>query len=92
VPNQSSFVVYDFAVEMARKCHAVVYALRRNDVELADQLRRASISAVLNGAKGRGRWGKDARRHALQACKLPSADALTAKLADAEAEAETCRC
>jgi hypothetical protein len=54
-PTNHRFVVYDLSLEMARKRHAVVVALRRNDAELADQLHRASVSVVRNVAKGRGR-------------------------------------
>jgi four helix bundle protein len=61
-PTNHRVVVYDLSLEMARKCHAVVGVLRRNDAELADQLHRASVCVVLNVAEGRGRWGKDARR------------------------------
>jgi four helix bundle protein len=61
-PTNHRFVVYDVALEMARKVHGLVAALRRHDAELADQLHRASLSVVLNIAEGRGRWGKDGRR------------------------------
>ena len=54
-----TFQVYEVALEMISVLRPAVEALARWDRDLADQVRRAASSAVLNLAEGSRRWGKD---------------------------------
>ena len=56
------FQVYEVALELVSALRPSVDALARRDRDLADQVRRAGSSVVLNIAEGARRWGKD-RRH-----------------------------
>ena len=53
------FQVYEVALEMVSALRPLMEALARRDRDLADQVRRASSSVVLNIAEGARRWGKD---------------------------------
>jgi four helix bundle protein len=53
------FQVYEVALEMVSALRPSLEALARKDRDVADQLRRASSSVVLNIAEGARRWGKD---------------------------------
>jgi four helix bundle protein len=53
------FVLYDVGVECVRSLREPVERVRLHDPNLADQLRRAASSMVLNIAEGRWRAGKD---------------------------------
>lgn len=53
------FQAYEVALEMVARLRTAVEALARRDKNLADQVRRASSSVVLNIAEGARRSGKD---------------------------------
>ena len=53
------FHVHDLAIECIRSLREPVQRIRLHDPNLADQLRRAASSMVLNIAEGRWRTGKD---------------------------------
>lgn len=53
------FQVYEVALELVSALRPSVDALARRDRDLADQVRRAGSSVVLNIAEGARRWGKD---------------------------------
>jgi four helix bundle protein len=57
------FHCYGAALEVIRILRPVLDALRRQDRDLADQLRRAASSVVLNLAEGAGRRGMDRMQH-----------------------------
>jgi len=53
------FQAYEVALEMVSALRPAVDALTRRDRDLADQVRRAGASVVLNLAEGARRLGKD---------------------------------
>ena len=53
--------VYDVSVEMVRELRPLVEAVARRDRSLADQLRRAASSVVLNVAEGTDSLGGNQR-------------------------------
>jgi four helix bundle protein len=55
----SKFQAYEVALEMVLVLRPSVEALARRDKDLANQVRRAGSSVVLNLAEGARRWGKD---------------------------------
>jgi four helix bundle protein len=57
------FHAYGAALGVVRGLRPVVEALRKQDRDLADQLRRAASSVVLNLAEGAGRRGQDRMQH-----------------------------
>ena len=57
-----SFAVYDASIELVRELAPIVSAVKKHDRDLADQLRRAATSVVLNINEGRRRAGGDQRR------------------------------
>ena len=56
-------VAYQVALELARELRPVVETLNRHDRNLADQLKRAATSVVLNVAEGEGLSGKRRTNH-----------------------------
>ena len=56
------FQAYEIALEMVAALRPSLEALARKDRDLADQVRRAASSVVLNLAEGARRTGKD-RQH-----------------------------
>ena len=60
--------VYVRAREVVRELAPVVATIRERDAKLADQLRRAAQSVVLNIAEGRGNCGGNARLRFATAC------------------------
>src|SRR5262249_9972293 len=55
--------VWQLAMEVVVEVDAIVRALPRAYAELADQLRRASLSIVTNFAEGVGKEGRDQQRY-----------------------------
>jgi len=58
-----SFAVYDASIELVRTLAPMVPNIKRYDKDLAEQMRRAATSVVLNINEGRRRAGGDQRRH-----------------------------
>jgi four helix bundle protein len=59
----SGFVAADVAIDIGARLRPITIAIRRNDVELADQVYRAAKSLALNVAEGGRRYGKDRSYH-----------------------------
>jgi four helix bundle protein len=57
-----SFAAYDVSLELLRVLAPLVPAIKKHDRDLADQMRRAATSVVLNINEGRRRCGGDQRR------------------------------
>ena len=57
-----SFATYEVSLELVRALAPVVPAIKKHDRDLADQLKRAATSVVLNVNEGRRRGGGDQRR------------------------------
>jgi len=60
--------VYDRARNVARELAPLVHTIREHDKSLADQLRRAAQSVVLNIAEARGNDAGNARARFSTAC------------------------
>ena len=60
--------VYIRAREIVREIAPLIQAIRAQDAKLADQLRRAAQSVVLNIAEGRGNKGGNAELRFATAC------------------------
>ena len=60
--------VYVRAREVVRELRPLLQTIREQDAKLADQLRRAAQSVVLNIAEGRGNDGGNARLRFSTAC------------------------
>ena len=60
--------VYDRARDVVRELVPVLHAIREQDKSLADQLKRAAQSVVLNIAEGRGSDAGNARTRFSTAC------------------------
>jgi len=60
--------VYDRAREVVRELVPVLHIVREHDKSLADQLKRAAQSVVLNIAEGRGNDAGNARARFSTAC------------------------
>ncbi len=60
--------VYERARSIVRELRPLVEAVKARDAKLADQLRRAAQSVVLNTAEGRGNLGGNARLRFSTAC------------------------
>ena len=46
------FVAYEVSIELNRQLRPIVNAIKRNDLELADQMHRAAMSITLNLSEG----------------------------------------
>lgn len=57
------FEVYEVALELVAALRPMVDGLKQRDGALADQLRRAASSVVLNLAEGNQRVGRDRLHH-----------------------------
>ena len=57
-----SFATYDVSLELVRVLAPIVPAIKKHDRDLADQMKRAATSVVLNVNEGRRRGGGDQRR------------------------------
>ena len=57
------FIALEVAHEAVRLLKSPLDAIARRDASLADQLRRAACSVVLNLAEGRRRRGRDRTHH-----------------------------
>ena len=57
-----TFVAYNVSLELVRELAPMVPLIKKHDRDLADQLRRAASSVVLNISEGSGRAGGDRRR------------------------------
>jgi four helix bundle protein len=57
-----SFMTYDVSLELVRVLRPLVPTIKKHDRDLADQLKRAATSIVLNINEGRRRSGGDMRR------------------------------
>ena len=60
--------VHERARRVVRDLRPIVEIIRQRDAKLADQLRRAAQSVVLNTAEGRGNVGGNARLRFSTAC------------------------
>ena len=58
-----SFLVYDLSLEVVREIRPLLWKIRRADLDLYRQLRRAASSTPLNLAEGNRRVGKDRAYH-----------------------------
>lgn len=58
----SNFIAYQVAVELITELRPVVEAVSQHDSNLADQLRRAATSVMLNLAEGQRRVAGNKRR------------------------------
>ena len=57
------FIAHEVAIQLVRSLRSSVELLARKDAALADQLRRAGSSVLLNIAEGARRVGKDRAHH-----------------------------
>ena len=57
-----SFATYDVSLELVRVLAPIVPAIKKHDRDLADQMKRAATSVVLNVNEERRRGGGDQRR------------------------------
>jgi four helix bundle protein len=57
------FVAADVAIDIGARLRPITAAIRRSDVERADQIYRAAKSLALNVAEGGRRYGKDRSYH-----------------------------
>ncbi len=65
---QTKMNVYDKARTVVRELAPLLYTIREHDRSLADQLKRAAQSVVLNIAEGRGNDAGNARARFSTAC------------------------
>ena len=77
------FDTQEVALEMAAELRPGLDALGRRDRDLADQVRRAAASVVLNIAEGAGRRGKDRIQHYRIAAGSAGETAVALRLAKA---------
>jgi four helix bundle protein len=59
----SNFITYNVSLDLIRTLRPIVPAIKKQDRDLADQLRRAATSVSLNLGEGRLRTAGDQRRH-----------------------------
>jgi four helix bundle protein len=57
------FIAYEVAVDLVRSLRPIVPAIERSDRDLADQMRRAASSIVLNLAEGQRLTKGNKRNH-----------------------------
>ena len=58
------FAAYEVSIDLNRQLRPIVAAIKRNDLELADQLHRAAMSVTLNVAEGaRSTAGNQRKRY-----------------------------
>jgi len=57
------FIAYDLSLDLVRLLRPLLPAIKDHDPDLADQIRRAATSVVMNLAEGSGRRGKERAYH-----------------------------
>jgi len=57
------FIAYDLSLDLLQLLRPILAAVKQQDPDLADQIRRAATSVTMNLAEGTGRSGKERAYH-----------------------------